>query len=68
MSRSEWARTVESIAKQNGLAVEPTGKNHMRLKHPSGWFVFTAGTPSSVKSARRLLEQDIRRARTLGRA
>ena len=68
MSANEWKRTVTAIADRYGCKVERTGSGHLKLKHPFGWFVFKAGTPTSTRSARRFLEKDIRRAMTLGRA
>jgi hypothetical protein len=68
MSRGDWRRKVDSIAREHGCEVVLMNGGHLRLKHPSGWFVHTASTPRNEKQARHHLDRDIRNAKQFGRA
>lgn len=39
-------RDLFGLAEQFGCTVERTRSQHIRLRHPSGWFVITSFTPS----------------------
>lgn len=41
----QWERTLRALAAEFGCTVEQTKSHHWRLRHPSGWFVITSGTP-----------------------
>ena len=60
MSSAAWLRQVGELAEEYGCAVERTEGNHLRLKHPDGWFVFCSSSPSD-KRALRYLRSDLRR-------
>ena len=46
-------RAVVRDAVKRGWTAEWTGKNHIRLTHPSGAIVFCAGTPHTAVAARK---------------
>jgi hypothetical protein len=52
VSASSWRRAVEDLAAVHGCKVERTRGDHLRISHPSGWFVFTSSTPSDHRALR----------------
>lgn len=60
MSSAAWRREVDELAAEYGCTVERTDGNHLRLKHPSGWFVICSSSPSDPM-ALRYLRSDLRR-------
>lgn len=59
MNHREWLRKVIALAEAVGARVE-VDRRHLAIRHPSGWFVITAKTPSDVRSYLNL-RADIRR-------
>lgn len=61
MSRaSDWRRSLDDLATEYGCTLELTNGSHFKIKHPSGWFVFTACTPSDPR-ALRYVKSDLKR-------
>lgn len=56
-----WFRYVSSLAEQHGARVEVTNGNHLRVRHPSGWFAVLPSTPSDHR-ARQNARATVRRA------
>lgn len=43
---TRYRREVSLLAKAYGCTVARTGGDHLRIQHPSGWFIFASSTPS----------------------
>lgn len=56
------SRAIHDLAAKYGCTVLPTGGGHLKLRHPSGWFVFTASTPGDRRALKNV-EAQLRRAR-----
>lgn len=57
MSRSRtWLRDVRALAERFGCTLEID--RHIKIVHPSGWFVFASKSPSDPK-ALRYVESDL---------
>jgi hypothetical protein len=52
---------VGECARQHGCSVELTGGHHLRLRHPSGWFVICPQTPSETRRALQNLRAELKR-------
>lgn len=62
MTARAWRRIVDAIADEVDAIVTVTGSGHLRLTHPSGWFVTAAKSPGDHRSEQNLW-RDIRHAR-----
>lgn len=62
MTLAAWRRIVERIAAREGARVVSTSGGHLKIVHPSGWYVFTSGTPGDWRVERNT-ESQIRRAK-----
>jgi hypothetical protein len=63
----QWRRIVRELADEAGATVEHTRGGHLAIRHPDGWVVFCAGSPSEGYRAKKNVRSQIRRAQR-GRA
>lgn len=63
MNAAGWRRAVDEFAAAHGCTVERTRGDHLRISHPSGWFVFTPSTPSDHRALRHVVAEVRRRTR-----
>ncbi len=47
-----WHRRIEELAQEYGCSVSVTHGGHLKIRHPMGWFIFTANTPSDWRAFR----------------
>jgi len=52
VNASGWRRAVGELAAAHGCTVERTRGDHLRIVHPSGWFVFASSTPGDHRALR----------------
>lgn len=45
-----WRRTIEDLAREFGCTVEDSRGDHLKLTHPSGWFLFVSKSPSDHRA------------------
>ena len=57
MKPAQWRRQIEQVAAEHGATVETTNGGHLRVKHPSGWFVFQALMNARAQIRRAAREQ-----------
>lgn len=55
-----WRRQVEDLARDHGCTVEDTHGDHLKLAHPSGWFLFVSKSPSDHRALSNV-KSDLRR-------
>ena len=63
MKPAQWRRQLEQVAAEHGATVELTKGGHLRVKHPSGWFVFQASTPGDHRALMNARSHDRRYAK-----
>jgi class 3 adenylate cyclase len=63
VSASSWRRAVGELAAAHGCTMERTRGDHLRIVHPSGWFVFAASTPGDHRALHHVTAELRRRRR-----
>lgn len=54
MTARAWRRIVDETATEFGCTTELTKGGHIKLEHPSGWFVIASGSPSDARAEQNL--------------
>lgn len=61
MSASKnWRRAIEDLAREFGCELDQSKGDHLRLVHPSGWFLFVSKSPSDHRALANV-KSDLRR-------
>lgn len=55
-----WRRDVEDLAKKFGATLEESRGDHLKIVHPSGWFLFVSKSPSDHRALSNV-KSDLRR-------
>lgn len=45
-----WRRAIEELAEEFGATVEESRGDHLRIRHPSGWFLSVSKSPSDHRA------------------